>query len=50
MVVIDGTEIPRLPSSSSNIDDPNVPQRKTYELPLIPDTMTPTLKELLTNM
>jgi len=46
MVVIDGTEIPRLPCGLSNIDDPNAPQRKTYELPLVVDTMTPALEEL----
>ena len=46
MVVIEGVEIPRLPGGSSNIDDPNAPQRKTYELPLVVDTMTPALKEL----
>ena len=46
IVSIDGTEIPRLPGGSSNIDDPNAPQRKTYELPLVVDTMTPALKEL----
>ena len=44
MVVIDGTEIPRL---TSGIDDPNAPQRKTYELPLLPDTMTPGLEDLI---
>ena len=47
MVVIDGTEIPRLSGGSSNIDDPNAPQRKTYELPLVVDTLTPELEELL---
>jgi len=46
MVVIEGAEIPRLPGGSSNIDDPNAPQRKTYELPLVVDTMTLALKEL----
>ncbi|XP_065899176.1 BAI1-associated protein 3-like isoform X2 [Dysidea avara] len=46
MVVIEGVEIPRLPGGSSNIDDPNAPQRKTFELPLVVDTMTPALKEL----
>jgi len=46
MVVIEGTEIPRLPGGSSSIDDPNAPQRKTYELPLVVDTVTPALKEL----
>ncbi|XP_065899181.1 BAI1-associated protein 3-like isoform X3 [Dysidea avara] len=46
IAIIDGTEIPRLPSGSSNIDDPNAPQRKTYELPLVVDTMTPALEEL----
>ena len=46
MVVIDGAEIPRLPGSISDIDDPNAPQRKTYELPLVVDTMTPALREL----
>ena len=46
MVVIEGKEIPRLPGGSSSIDDPNAPQRKTYELPLVPNTMTPALKEL----
>ena len=46
IVVIDGTEIPRLPGGISNIDDPNAPQRKTYELPLVVDTVTPALKEL----
>ena len=45
MVVIDGTEIPRLPGGSFSID-PNAPQRKTYELPLVVDTMTPALEEL----
>ena len=47
MVVIEGTEIPRLPGGSSDIDDPNTPQRKTYELPLVVDTMTPELEELI---
>ena len=46
IIAIDGTEIPRLPGGSSSIDDPNAPQRKTYELPLVIDTMTPALKEL----
>ena len=46
MVVIEGAEIPRLPGGSISIDDPNAPQRKTYELPLVVDTMTPALKEL----
>jgi len=44
IVAIDGAEIPRLPGGF--IDDPNAPQRKTYELPLVVDTMTPALKEL----
>jgi len=47
MVVIDGTEIPRLTSGSSSIDDPNAPQRETYELPLLPDTTTPGLEDLI---
>ena len=46
MVVIEGVEIPRLPGGSANIDDPNAPQRKTYKLPLVVDTMTPELEEL----
>ncbi|XP_065899170.1 BAI1-associated protein 3-like isoform X2 [Dysidea avara] len=46
IVTIDGAEIPRLPGGSFSIDDPNAPQRKTYELSLVPDTMTPALKEL----
>ena len=46
IAIIDGTEIPRLPGGSSNIDDPNASQRKTYELPLLVDTMTPALEEL----
>jgi len=44
MVVIEGKEIPRLLGDS--IDDPNAPQRKTYELPLLPNTMTPALEQL----
>ena len=47
MVVIEGTEIPRLPGGSSDIDDPNVPQRKACELPLVVDTLTPALEELV---
>lgn len=46
MVVISCGEIPRLPSGSSGLDDPNAPQRKTYELALVVDTTTPALKEL----
>ena len=46
MVVVEGREIPRLPGGSSNIDDPKAPQRKTYELSLVPDTMTPKLEDL----
>jgi len=47
IVAIDGKEIPRLPGGLSNIDDPNAPQRKTYELPLVPSTMTPELEDLI---
>jgi len=47
MVVIECTEIPRLPGRSCSIDDPNAPQRKTYELPLVIDTMTPPLEDLI---
>lgn len=46
IVVVDCGEIPRLPSGSSGLDDPNAPQRKTFELPLVVDTTTPALKEL----
>lgn len=46
MVVINCAEIPRLPSGSSGLDDPNAPQRKTFELALVTDTTTPALKEL----
>ena len=46
MVVIDCGEIPKLPSGCSGIDDDNVPQRKTFDLPLVIDTATPALKEL----
>jgi len=46
IVTIAGAEIPRLPGGSSNIDNPDAPQRKTCELSLVVDTMTPALKEL----
>ena len=46
MVVLDCAEIPRLPSGSSGIDDPNAPQRKNLELFLVVDTTTSALKEL----
>jgi len=46
IVVIEGGEIPQLPSGSS-CNDPNAPQRKFYELPLVPDTTTPELNLLI---
>jgi len=46
IVVIEGVEIPRLPSGSFS-NDPNAPQRKSYELPLVPDTSTPELDLLM---
>jgi len=46
IVVIEGEEIPRLPGGSSS-NDPNAPQRKPYELPLVPDTLTPELNLLM---
>lgn len=47
MVVIEGTEIPRLSGGYSDIDELNTSTRITYELPLIPNTMTPALEELV---
>ena len=47
MVVVDGTEIPRLSGDFSVIDDPSAPQRKICQLPLVVDTMTPALEELV---
>ena len=46
MVVLSCEDIPRLPNGFSGIDDASASQRKTYELPLLVDTMTPALMEL----